>query len=208
MQRSKLAEEKPADDTEDIPADAAERATKRTWRPAAAQKESSVGLVQHAPSNNAAADPAMDNEKAFRRLRRVSRKNFSADPAAEEQSAAETTAAMTDGKAAVQAANPDGAEEAQEPEASALQIAGPAAATAHGNQDTAVAKEAQAPAAGAERQPQPRKAQPKAAAQEAAGANNPAMKVSADGQLPCHRASGCSGSQRERPGARRSQAGE
>ena len=187
MQRSQLAEEKPADSADALPAAAAEPAAKRTRGTAAGQDETSAGLVRHATSHNAAADPAADNEKGFRRLRKASRKNFSADSAAEEQPAAEVTAAMSDGEAAVQVANPGSPAEAQEPAASALQIVGPVAATADGNQVTAVAEEARAPAAGVERPPQPRKGQPKAAAHEAPGAYNLAVKVSAKFPLHYHR---------------------
>ena len=171
---------KPAVDTEDSPAGAAERAVKHAQRTAAAQDDSSVGLAQRATGNHAAVDPAPDNEKAFRRLRRASRENYSASSAAEAQQAAEAAAAMTDGEAAVRAISGSSEEAQQEPAASALQIvSGPAAAAADGNKDTAAAEEARAPAAGAERRPQQGKGQPKAAAQEAAGADHPAVKVSA-----------------------------
>ena len=186
MQRNKLAEVKPADDTEDSPAGAAKRAAKRAQRTAAAQDDSSVGLAQRAIGNHAAVDPAPDNEKAFRRLRRASRKNILASSAAEEQQVAEAAAAMTDGEAAVRANSGSSEEAQQEPAASALQIvSGPAAAAADQNKDTAAAEEAHAPVAGAERRPQRGKGQPKAAAQEAAGADNPAVKVSADAPHPC-----------------------
>ncbi|CAK0784596.1 hypothetical protein CVIRNUC_007800 [Coccomyxa viridis] len=175
--RSKLAEVKPAVDTEDSPAGAAERAVKHAQRTAAAQDDSSVGLAQRATGDHAAVDPAPDNEKAFRRLRRASRENYSASSAAEAQQAAEAAAAMTDGEAAVRAISGSSEEAQQEPAASALQIvSGPAAAAADGNKDTAAAEEARAPAAGAERRPQQGKGQPKAAAQEAAGADHPAVK--------------------------------
>ena len=204
-----MAEVKPADDTEDSPASAAERATKRAQRTAAAQNNTSVGMVQRPIDDSAAVDPAMDNEKAFRRLKRAPRKNLSASSAAEEQPAAEADAAMTDSETAVQAANPGDSEEAQQVPASTKQIvSGPAAAAADGMQDAAAAKEAHAPAAGAERQPQPRKGQPKATAQEAAGADNPAVKVSTDGLGPCDKACSCGESQPWRAGARRSQAGQ
>ena len=184
MQRSKLAEEKPADDIEDFSTDAAEHATKRIRRTAAAQKDTSAGLVRHAASDNEAEDPARDNEKAFRRLRRASRENLSTDSAAGEHPAAEASAAMIDGEAAGRAAKPGSPAEAQEPAASTLQIvSGPVIATADVDKDTAATEEAREPAAGAERRLQPRKGQPKAAAQEAAGADNPAVKVSADGPL-------------------------
>ena len=182
-----MAQEKPADNADDLPADEAEPATKRARRTAAAESEASAALGQRTTKDNAAAGQAPGNEKTFRRLRRASRKTFSADAAAEVQPAAEATAAMTDGEAAAQGANPGRSAEPQEPAASKLQmVSSQVAATAHGDQDAADAEEAQAPAARAERRPQPHKGQPKAAAQEAAGADDLAVKVSADGRLPCH----------------------
>ena len=179
-----MAEVKPADETEDLPLGAAERPTKPAQKSAAAQDDSSVGLAQRATGDHAAVEPAADNEKAFRRLRRASRKNISASTAAEEQQVAEAAAAMTDGETPVRANSGSSGEAQQEPAASALQIvSGPVAAAADGNKDTA--EEAHAPAAGAERRPQQGKGQPKAAAQEAAGADNPAVKVSADTPHPC-----------------------
>ena len=181
-----MAEVKPADETEGLPSGAAERPTKRAQKSAAAQDDSSVGLAQRAIGDHAGVDPAPDNEKAFRRLRRASRKNISASSAAEEQQAAEAAAAMTNGEAAVRGDSGSSEEAQQEPAASALQIvSGPAAAAADGNKDTAAAEEARAPAAGAERRPQQGKGQPKAAAQEAVGADHPAVKVSADAPHPC-----------------------
>ena len=175
------------EDTEDIPADAAVPFTKRARRTAAAQNDSSVGVLQHAASDDAAADLAPDNEKAFRRLRKASKKNLAAESAPEEQTAEEEAVAVTGGEAAVPVAKPGSSAEAQQvPAASAARIAGPAVATAHGEQDGAAVREAAAPAAGAEGRQKPRKGQPQTAAQEVAGADDPAVEVSAAGPLPCH----------------------